>query len=144
LENRRMTVYLPPNYMSTTMRFPVLYLLHGAGGDEDAWDTMGRANIIMDNLIASGKAKPMIVVMPNGNATQTVSQGFGFGPTPARQSVQAPAPPPIQAAQAAGGQQAARPPQPAQPYEGSYPQSLVKDVIPFVEKYYRAIANKDN
>jgi enterochelin esterase family protein len=123
----------------------VLYLLHGGGGDEDAWTTMGRAPIIMDNLIAAGKAKPMIVVMPNGNATQTVSQGYAYGPTPARQQVVAPAPPPIQAAQAAGGgQQAARPPQPAQPYEGSYPHSLVKDVIPFVEKYYRAIANKDN
>ena len=63
----------------------MLYLLHGGGGDEDAWLTMGRANIIMDNLIAAGKAKPMIVVMPNGNATQSVSQGYGFGPTPARQ-----------------------------------------------------------
>jgi enterochelin esterase family protein len=142
---RRMYVYLPPNYKDTTTRYPVLYLLHGGGGDEDAWTTMGRAPIIMDNLIAAGKAKPMIVVMPNGNATQTVSQGYAYGPTPARQQVVAPAPPPIQAAQAAGGgQQAARPPQPAQPYEGSYPHSLVKDVIPFVEKYYRAIANKDN
>jgi enterochelin esterase-like enzyme len=141
---RRMYVYLPPNYKDTTAKYPVLYLLHGGGGDEDAWTVMGRANIIMDNLIAAGKAKPMIVVMPNGNATQTVSQGFGFGPTPARQQVTAPAPPPIQAAQAAGGQQATRPPQPAQPYEGSYPHSLVKDVIPFVEKYYRVVANKDN
>ena len=43
---------------------------------------MGRANIILDNLIAKGKAKPMIVVMPNGNATQTVSQGYAYGPTP--------------------------------------------------------------
>ena len=140
---RRMYVYLPPDYKDSTAKYPVLYLLHGGGGDEDAWTVMGRANIIMDNLIAAGKAKPMIVVMPNGNAAQTVSQGFGFGPTPARQQVTAPAPPPIQAAQAAAGQQA-RPPQPPQPYEGSYPHSLVKDVIPYVEKYYRAIANKDN
>ena len=103
MANRRMMVYTPPGYETGTQKYPVLYLLHGGGGDEDAWLTMGRANIIMDNLIAAGKAKPMIVVMPNGNATQSVSQGFGYGPTPARQSVQAPAPPPVQAAQAAQG-----------------------------------------
>ncbi len=142
---RRMYVYLPPDYKETNKRYPVLYLLHGGGGDEDAWTVMGRAPIILDNLIAAGKAVPMIVVMPNGNATQTVSQGFGFGPTPARQQVVAPAPPPVQAAAQAGrGAQAARAPRPAQPYAGSYPESLVKDVIPFVEKHYRVIANKDN
>jgi enterochelin esterase family protein len=103
---------------------------------------MGRANIILDNLIAQGKAKPMIVVMPNGNATQTVSQGYAYGPTPARQAVQAPAPPPLQAA-AAGGRGGNVQPRPPQPYAGSYPESLVKDVIPFVEKTYRAIPNKD-
>jgi enterochelin esterase family protein len=125
---------------------PVLYLLHGGGGDEDAWLTMGRANIILDNLIAAGKAKPTIVVMPNGNATQTVSQGYGFGPTPARQSVQAPAPPPVQAAAAANGQGGAaggRGGAP-QPYAGSYPESLVKDVIPFVEKRFRVQVAKDD
>lgn len=141
---RRMYVYLPPDYKDTTAKYPVLYLLHGGGGDEDAWTTMGRATIIMDNLIAAGKAKPMIVVMPNGNAAQTVSQGYGYGPTPAPQQVVAPAPPPIQAAQQMVGQQAARPPQPPQPYEGSYPHSLVQDVIPFVERYYRVVADKDH
>src|SRR5262249_59436249 len=106
---------------------------------------MGRANISMDKLIAAGKAKPMIVVMPNGNATQTVSQGYGFGPTPARQSVQAPAPPPVQAAQAAAGRAGGaggRGGAP-QPYAGSYPESLVKDVIPFVEKRFRVLTAKD-
>ena len=63
--SRRMFVYTPPGYEASTTRYPVLYLLHGSGGDEDAWPTMGIANIIMDNLIAQGKAKPMIVVMPN-------------------------------------------------------------------------------
>jgi enterochelin esterase-like enzyme len=102
---------------------------------------MGRANIIMDNLIAQGKAKPMLIVMPNGNANQTVSQGFGYGPTPARTMVVAPLPPPEQAAAqvARGAGAAAAKPRPAQPYEGSYPHSLVKDVIPFIEKTYRAI-----
>src|SRR5262245_52830727 len=143
LANRRMMVYTPPGYETSTQKYPVLYLLHGGGGDEDAWLTMGRAHIIMDNLIAAGKAKPMIVVMPNGNATQTVSQGYGYGPTPAPQSVQAPAPPPVQAAQAAqGGRGAGRGGAP-QPYAGSYPESLVKDVIPFVEKRFRAVTAKD-
>ena len=113
----------------------MLYLLPG-GGDEDAWVTMGRANMILDNLIAAGKAKPMIVVMPNGNASQTVSQGYAYGPTPAPQSFQAPAPPPLQTA---GGALLVRPPQ---PYPGSYAESLVKDVIPFVEKNYRVTADK--
>ena len=144
LASRRMMVYTPPGYEAGNQKYPVLYLLHGGGGDEDAWLTMGRANIIFDNLIAAGKAKPMIVVMPNGNATQTVSQGFGYGPTPAPQSVQAPAPPPLQAEQAAGGRAGApggRGGAP-QPYAGSYPESLVKDVIPFVEKRFRVLAAK--
>lgn len=138
---RRMYVYTPPGYEAGQASYPVLYLLHGGGGDEDAWVTMGRANVILDNLIAQGKAKPMIVVMPNGNPTQTVSQGYAYGPTPAPQAVQAPAPPPLQAA---GGQPGRGPVRPPQPYAGSYPESLVKDVIPFVEKTYRAIANPDN
>ncbi|MBS1857396.1 MAG: esterase [Acidobacteria bacterium] len=141
-DRRRMYVYTPPGYEASQTRYPVLYLLHGGGGDEDAWVTMGRANVILDNLIAAGKAKPMIVVMPNGNATQTVSQGYAYGPTPAPQAVQAPAPPPLQAA--AGGGRGAVAPRPPQPYPGSYPESLVKDVIPFVEKNYRAIAEKDS
>ena len=145
MASRRMMVYTPPGYETSTQKYPVLYLLHGGGGDEDAWLTMGRANIIMDNLIAAGKAKPMIVVMPNGNATQSVSQGFGYGPTPARQSVTAPAPPPVQAAQAAqgGGRAGAGRGGAPQPYAGSYPESLVKDVIPFVEKRFRALTIKD-
>lgn len=144
LARRRMYVYTPPDYETSQTRYPVLYLLHGGGGDEDAWLTMGRAPIIMDNLIAQGKAKPMLVVMPNGNAAQTVSQGFGLGPTPARQSVQAPAMPPVQAAGGAPGRGATPAARPPQPYEGSYPESLVKDVIPFVEKTYRVIPQKDS
>ncbi len=144
-KSRRMLVYTPPGYHPSTTKYPVLYLLHGGGGDEDAWDTMGRANIIMDNLLAAGKIKPMIVVMPNGNATQTVSQGYGFGPTPALTSVTAPPPPgqagagrgPAGASGGAGGRG-------AQPYEGSYPESLVKEIIPFVERNYRVVANRNS
>lgn len=64
--DRRLTVYLPAGYEQTKGKYPVLYLLHGSGGDENAWSELGRAAQIMDNLIAEGKAQPMIVVMPNG------------------------------------------------------------------------------
>lgn len=71
---RRMTVYTPAGY-DGKRRFPVLYLLHGMGGDENAWSELGRAAQIMDNLIASGKAAPMIVVMPNGNPNCEAAPG---------------------------------------------------------------------
>lgn len=75
--NRRLTVYTPAGYEQSTEKYPVLYLLHGAGGDEDSWAAHGRAVQILDNLIAQGKAKPMIVVMPNGNVVQ--DGGYGQG-----------------------------------------------------------------
>ncbi len=71
---RRMTIYTPPGY-DKGGRYPVLYLLHGAGGDENAWSELGRAAQILDNLIAMGKAKPMIVVMPNGNPNCQAAPG---------------------------------------------------------------------
>ena len=64
---RRMQVYTPPGYATSGQRYPVLYLLHGAGDNDLSWQMAGRANFIFDNLIASGKAKPMIVVMPAGH-----------------------------------------------------------------------------
>ena len=72
---RRMTVYLPAAY-DGKKRFPVMYLLHGHGGDETAWGDLGRASQIMDNLIAEGKCVPMIVVMPNGNPTCNAAPGW--------------------------------------------------------------------
>jgi enterochelin esterase-like enzyme len=72
---RRLTVYTPPGYETSKDKYPVLYLLHGAGGDEEAWITLGRTAQILDNLIASGKVKPMIVVMPNGNVSQDAAPG---------------------------------------------------------------------
>lgn len=71
---RRMTVYTPAGYEKGG-KYPVLYLLHGAGGDEEAWPTLGRTAQILDNLIATGKAKPMIVVMTNGNANCDAAPG---------------------------------------------------------------------
>lgn len=74
---RRMAVYTPPGYESDTRQYPVLYLLHGMGGDEEAWIELGRATQILDNLIARGTIKPMIVVMPNGNVVQEAAPGKG-------------------------------------------------------------------
>lgn len=72
---RRVTIYTPPGYESSKDKYPVLYLLHGMGGDEEAWIALGRTSQILDNLIAQGKAKPMIVVMTNGNVAQEAAPG---------------------------------------------------------------------
>jgi enterochelin esterase-like enzyme len=69
---RRAHVYTPPGYLRDAARYPVLYLVHGAGDSDQSWTSVGHANLILDNLIAAGKAKPMIIVMP-------------FGHTPARE-----------------------------------------------------------
>ncbi len=74
-KKRRITIYTPPGYESSKATYPVLYLLHGMGGDEEAWIALGRTSQILDNLIAQGKAKPMIVVMPNGNVAQEAAPG---------------------------------------------------------------------
>jgi enterochelin esterase-like enzyme len=73
---RRMHVYTPPGYESGKDKYPVFYLLHGAGDCDDSWTSVGRANFILDNLIATNKAKPMIVVMPAGH---TNAGGGGRG-----------------------------------------------------------------
>lgn len=123
--SRRMIVYTPPGYESSKERYPVLYLLHGGGGDEFEWETAGRMPQILDNLIAQGKAKPMIVVMPNGHAAMRMSAGLGSvaGQTP-------------NAAGAAGGG--------PRTLGGPFPVSLVKDVIPFVERIYRVVADQEH
>lgn len=72
---RRMTIYTPPGYEEGKDKYPVLYLLHGMGGDEEAWIALGRTAQILDNLIAQDKAEPMIVVMTNGNVAQQAAPG---------------------------------------------------------------------
>ena len=110
---RMVYVYTPPGYESSNARYPALYLMHGAGGSESSWFTAGRANIILDNLIAQGKAKPMVVVMPYGRAgTSTTIDPFGPPPGPQGNPI--------------------------------FPNDVVPDVVPFVEKAYRLIANADN
>jgi enterochelin esterase family protein len=142
---RRMYVYTPPGYEGGIRHYPVLYLLHGGGGDEDAWFTLGRTNLILDNLIAGEKAEPMIVVMPNGNANQKM--GTGSGPIPGQASPMQPRPP--AASPMPGG--AIPPAQPAavargtpSPVANLFPESLVKDIIPFVEKHFRVIKKADS
>ncbi len=114
---RRMYVYTPAGYdrNNKSVKYPVLYLLHGGGGDEDAWSTLGRTCQILDNLIAQGKAKPMIVVMPNGNPNQYAAQTLGI---PVKTNVK----------QYASG-------------FDNY-SSLVADIVPYIEKNYPVIKNR--
>ncbi|MCC6244675.1 MAG: esterase [Gemmatimonadaceae bacterium] len=76
---RRMHVYTPPGYTAGNQRWPVLYLLHGSGDNDQSWLMAGRANFIFDNLIAAGKAAPMIVVMPAGHTPPSVGQASTSG-----------------------------------------------------------------
>jgi enterochelin esterase family protein len=120
--DRRVYVYTPPGYEGSNQKYPVFYLLHGAGGDEDAWTNMGRAAQIMDNLIALGKTKPMIVVMPNGNANQAGAQNeVPFIPSDGEQGMAA-----------------------YQRMAGKFEAHLVKDLVPFIEKNFRTLTGKDN
>jgi enterochelin esterase-like enzyme len=123
---RRMYVYTPPGYERGRDRYPVLYLLHGGGGDEDAWFTLGRANLIMDNLIIQRKAEPMIVVMPNGNANQKMATGSG--PIEGQSSSMQPRTPKnITANSRSSAADAAE----------LFPKSLVGDIVPYIEKHFR-------
>lgn len=116
-KQRRMTVYTPAGYEQGKEKYPVLYLLHGAGGDEEAWMTLGRTSQIMDNLIAEGRCRPMIVVMTNGNPWQ----------------------------QAAPGESAAGMVQPAMKFDPSQKsfEEAFGDVISYVESNYRTIRKKE-
>lgn len=115
--DRRLTIYTPAGYEQSGQEYPVLYLLHGAGGDEEAWMTLGRTAQIMDNLIAQGKAKPMIVVMPNGNVIQDAAPGAGH---------QGYYKPQFMMPKTMNGQ-----------YEASFP-----DIVNFVESQYRVKKDK--
>jgi enterochelin esterase family protein len=127
MTSRRMCIYTPPGYENSRKRYPVLYLLPGLGNDEDAWNSLARASVIMDNLLAQGQAMPCIMIMPNGTNDETVSQGFGYR-TPEVKTAD------IHAHEAAKGTAA----------PASFPESLVHDIVPYVEKHYRVIANKDH
>lgn len=117
--DRRMTVYTPAGYETSGKRYPVFYLLHGMGGDEDAWNGLGRAAQILDNLIAQGKAEPMIVVMTNGNMDLEAAPGessLGYV-TPTTRLPKT--------------------------MEGSF-ETHFPEVVKFIDKSYRTKANKKN
>lgn len=115
--DRRLTVYTPAGYENGSDRYPVFYLLHGMGGDENAWTELGRAAQILDNLIAQGKAEPMIVVMTNGNAALAAAPGespLGFN-TP---TIQLP-----------------------KTMDGSFEQAF-PEVVSFIDSHYRTKTDK--
>src|SRR5436309_721980 len=118
---RRMHVYTPPGYETSRDKYPVFYLLHGAGDVDDSWSSVGRAGIILDNLIAASKAKPMIVVMPAGHVTGA-GAALGAPPAPAAQP---PAP------------GAARRPDP-------FVSDFVTDLMSYVEKNYRVQTDRQS
>ena len=121
---RRILVYTPPGYeRGTSQRYPVLYLQHGAGEDETGWTRQGRAQFILDNLIASGEAKPMIVVMANGYARRAGTPEPDFSKLP---------------------------PGPARFFAamriqiGGFGDDLTQVVIPYVDQNYRTLADRDH
>jgi enterochelin esterase family protein len=130
---RRMSIYTPPGY-DKGKAYPVLYLLHGAGGDEEAWLTLGRTAQIMDNLIALGKAKPMIVVMPNGNASDDagpLETGLKASPISSPKGKDSQVQSPRSFRKGAGGKAAT--------YEESF-----SDVMNYVKKHYKTKKGADN
>jgi len=115
-DDRDFHVYTPPGYdPRASRRYPVLYLLHGYSDDASAWTTVGRAHVILDNLIAQGKAKPMLVVMPLGYGAPEIARRGGPGlrdPEAWRRNIE------------------------------RFRDALLKEVIPLVEKNYRVAADR--
>ena len=108
---RRAKVYTPPGY-TKDQKYPVLYLLHGIGGDEHEWTRSGAPDVILDNLLADKKIVPMIVVLPNGRAAKDVT---------------------------------ARDPIPKQsPAFAAFEQDLLQDLIPWIDKTYSTLANRES
>ena len=121
--SRTVWVYTPPNY-DKGGNFPVLYLLHGAGDIESGWTMIGRANNILDNLIAEGKAKPMVVVMPLGHAIQS----FWTGPAQVRGAPATPGQPRRRAGRRLS----------------LFAKDLLDDVMPMIESTYKVSKKADD
>ncbi|OLB62252.1 MAG: hypothetical protein AUI11_06320 [Acidobacteria bacterium 13_2_20CM_2_66_4] len=118
---RRMHIYTPPGYETSRDRYPVLYLLHGAGDVDDSWTSVGRAGFILDNLIAASSAKPMIVVMPAGHVNGAGAALGGSVPFAAAEGI---------------------------PGIGSGPDpfanDFLTDLMPYVEKNYRVLTDRQS
>ncbi len=137
---RPAVVYTPPGYEKGSTKYPVLYLQHGWGENETSWGIQGKANLIMDNMIAEGKIKPFIVVMSYG-----MTNVGGNGPGGARR--------PAGGAPAAGAT-AGPPPAPAVVLAGitkgdvtggeAFQPVLIDEIIPYIDSHYRTLANRDN
>lgn len=111
---RRMHVYTPPGYETSNRKYPVFYLLHGAGDCDDSWTSVGRASFILDNLIAEGKAKPMVIVMPAGHTTQAMNFGGRGGGAPTGRLL----------------------------FDDDFVKDFVNDIMPYAESHYRIQADR--
>ena len=152
-------VYLPPGY-SAARKYPVLYLLHGIGGNENHWTQFGKTDSILDNLIADNKAVPMIVVMPNGRASnEPVTAIFGGrgGRAGGGRGADAPGAAPAAGAAPQGGAQAgAAPAGGARGGRGgagmgveftayaAFEKELIGDLVPFIESRYSVQADREH
>ena len=143
---RQAYIYTPPGYdESRATRYPVLYLQHGAGEDESGWTLQGRANFILDNLIATRRAKPMIIVMDNGGGSALFVDrgGRGAGTGAGRGAPAAPASASTGAA-AAPGAAAQAPGRAGAPGGGQFGQILINEIVPMVESNYRVLPGRAN
>jgi enterochelin esterase-like enzyme len=111
---RRMHVYTPPGYEAGSDKYPIFYLLHGAYDNDNAWPTIGRAGMILDNMIAEGQVKPMVVVMPAGHTSPVISLG--------------------------GLRRGASPNQ--GPPTDEFSRDFLNDVMPYAESHYRVLTDR--
>ncbi|RZA00045.1 MAG: esterase [Sphingobacteriaceae bacterium] len=161
---RNIVVYTPPGYEKGSTKYPVLYLQHGWGENETSWGIQGKANIIMDNMIAEGRVKPFIVVMSYGMTNVGGNGPGGGGPRPAAGApgarpagappagappAGAPGAAPAGAPRPAGGGMGAPGVVLAGPTKGdvtgagAFQTVLIDEIIPFVDSHYRTVANRD-
>ena len=117
MPRRRMMVYTPAGYQQSNRRYPVLYLLHGSGGDETSWSQYGRACQILDHLIHEQKCQPMIVVMPNGIANRAAAPGYdnSYDETVTSKNIES--------------------------MMGAIERAFVPDIVGFVDSHYRTLAD---
>lgn len=132
-EHRHAYIYTPPDYdKNPNKRYPVLYLQHGMGEDRTAWPNQGHANFILDNLIARGKAKPMIIVMEDGGIATGIA-----GPRRQRPRAE-------QGERPAGGQRRGGGPGGMASFWDDFGSVIIKDLIPMVDKNYRTLSDREN
>ena len=155
---RHIYVYTPPGYdANLKTRYPVFYLQHGGGEDERVWIEMGRTNVILDNLLAQGKIKPMIVVMETSATGASDSPGgrpgivgappaggIGRGPGAGRGPAPGAGAPSAAGAPVAGGAAPGAGRGPAGPPGGAYGQLMINDLIPWVDSHFRTLTDKDH